>query len=460
MRRMLRQVMAITAVAFWAASSGAVFALAQGVTDVPENRSNGATAEAPLRAEQLEQLVAPIALYPDPLLAQVLMASTYPLEVVSAARWSKAHPNVQGRELDAAMRQQPWDPSVKSLTAFPQTLRMMDEKLDWTEKLGDAFLAQQTDTMNAVQRLRAKAHAHGALVSGKEQVVRMENNNDPSLPQIIIIEPAQPDVVYVPVYDPMVVYGPWPYPYAPPYYWYPPGYVLGEDLLFFGAGLFVGDAFWGDFDWHHHHVDIHADRHRRYAHGPAPFGGHWQHDPAHRLGVPYNNRAVESRFQSATFGAAGAAGAVRNQERAAAREFYRGHINENAPRHAQPFGEGRPGEQAPAIRGGEQFHQETGPRFGTGGTVGHWGGEPNNRNVFRNMERGQGAHNDGSRGEESRQIMHSFPEGGGFHGGNEFHGGGNETHGGGGNVFHGGGGGGFHGGGGNIFQGGGGSHRR
>ena len=154
------------------------------------------------KPEELEALVAPIALYPDALLAQVLMASTYPLEIVEAARWSKANPGLKEQALQDALQKQSWDPSVKSLAAFPTVLQMMNDKLDMTQKLGDAFLGQQKDVMAAVQRLRAKAQAAGNLKSGKEQTVASEQDGNST---IIKIEPTQPDVVYVPSYSTTVV---------------------------------------------------------------------------------------------------------------------------------------------------------------------------------------------------------------------------------------------------------------
>src|SRR5262245_21415359 len=188
----------------------AVFALA------PALQAQEEPAPPPLKPEELEALVAPIALYPDSLLAQMFMASTYPMEVVEAARWAKANPKVTGDALEKAMQQQSWDASVKSLTAFPQVLTMMDEKLDWTQKLGDAFLAQQKDVMDAVQRLRAKAQAKGNLETNKEQKVVVQQ--DPtSQTTVIQIEPADPQVVYVPSYNPTTVYGGWPPSYPPPY---------------------------------------------------------------------------------------------------------------------------------------------------------------------------------------------------------------------------------------------------
>ncbi|HUO76213.1 MAG TPA: DUF3300 domain-containing protein, partial [Thermodesulfovibrionales bacterium] len=150
--------------------------------------------------EQLEQILAPIALYPDELIAQILMASTYPLEVVQADRWVRQNNNLKGDALADALEEQDWDPSVKSLENFPQVLQMMSEKLDWTQKLGDAFLAQEKDVMDTVQVLRRKAEAAGNLNTTQEQKVIVEK-------ETIIIEPANPQVVYVPTYNPTVVYG-------------------------------------------------------------------------------------------------------------------------------------------------------------------------------------------------------------------------------------------------------------
>jgi len=171
--------------------------------------------------EELEQIAAPVALYPDPLLAQVLMAATYPVEVVQAARFVQAHPTLKDRQLDEALRAQNWDDSVKALAQFPQILAMMDDKLDWTQRLGDAFLAQEQDLMDAVQVLRARAQAQGTLTSSPQQVVRVQA-------PYIYIEPASPQVIYVPVYNPLIVYGPWPYPAHRPYYYYPVGWPVAR----------------------------------------------------------------------------------------------------------------------------------------------------------------------------------------------------------------------------------------
>ncbi len=173
------------------------------------------------KQEELDQMLAPIALYPDSLLAQIFMASTYPLEVVQADRWAKQNTTLKGDALTAALEKQPWDPSVKSLVNFPQVLTMMSEKLDWTQKLGDAFLAQQKEVMATVQTLRKKAVDAGNLKTTSEQQVIVEK-------ETIVIQSASPQVVYVPTYNPTVVYGAWPYPAYPPAPYYPPGYV-GRD---------------------------------------------------------------------------------------------------------------------------------------------------------------------------------------------------------------------------------------
>ena len=182
------------------------------VSTPPAAFSQTSTGGTIYKQEQLEQMLAPVALYPDSLLAQILMASTYPLEVVQADRWIKQNSTLKGDALKAGLAKQDWDASVKAIVSFPQVLSMMSEQLDWTQKLGDAFLARQSDVMDAVQRLRAKAYAQKGLKDTKEQKVIVED-------KIIRIEPADPVVVYVPVYNPVVVYGPWAYPQYPPYYW-------------------------------------------------------------------------------------------------------------------------------------------------------------------------------------------------------------------------------------------------
>ena len=199
-----------------------------------------------LSQAQLEALVAPIALYPDPLVSQVLMASTYPLEVAEASNWLQANKNLKGDALNQALQQQTWDASVKSLVSFPPVLEMMGTQLSWTQKLGDAVLAQQSDAMTAIQTLRAKAKQSGALQTNAQQTITTQGSGSQ---QAIIIQPTNPQVIYVPAYNPTVVYGAWPYPAYPPYAYSPPGYSAGSMLLSFGAGMVVGAALWGGCHW-------------------------------------------------------------------------------------------------------------------------------------------------------------------------------------------------------------------
>jgi hypothetical protein len=258
--------------------------------------------------------VAPIALYPDSLLAQVLMASTYPLEIVSAARWVKANPKLKDQALEDALQTQPWDPSVKSLAVFPEVLTMMNEKLDWTQKLGDAFLAQQTDVMNAVQRLRSKAQAQGNLKTTQEQKVIVEPTpvSQPTQEQTVVveqpaasqttiikIEPANPQVVYVPTYNPTVVYGAWPYPAYPPYAYYPPGYVAATSLFSFGVGVAVGSALWGDCNWGHGDVDINVNNYNNFNRTNIS-NNRWEHNVEHRKGVQYRDSVSQQKFNRTT----------------------------------------------------------------------------------------------------------------------------------------------------------------
>src|SRR6266498_5037804 len=235
------------------------------------------------------QIFAPIALHPDTLVAQILMASTYPLEVVQAERFAKQNKNLKGDALTKTLEAQPWDPSVKSLVNFPQVLSMMSEKLDWTQRLGDAFLADQKKVLDTIQSLRAKAKASGNLETTKEQTVIVEE-------KIIKIEPANPQVVYVPTYNPTVVYGAWPYPASPPYYYYPPGYVASS-MMMFGAGMAMGAAWgyaWGNNDYNGGNVKIdnsrntninnNIDRGKYASQSPSGGRGNWQHNAEHRKG--------------------------------------------------------------------------------------------------------------------------------------------------------------------------------
>lgn len=205
---------------------------------------------------ELSQMVAPIALYPDSLLAQVLVGATFPLEIVEANRWVKQNKNLRSDQLTAAADKMKWDLSVKALVPFPEVLAMMSEKLDWTQNLGEAFLAQQEDVMNAVQSLRTKAQAEGNLKTTKEQKVIVQQNE-------ILVEPVDPTVLYVPTYNPAVIYGVWPYPAYPPYPYYPYGGVLTAGAIGFAAGIAVGAAWnngWGHWNWGGGTINVNVNR--------------------------------------------------------------------------------------------------------------------------------------------------------------------------------------------------------
>lgn len=247
--------------------------------------------------EQMAQMLAPIALYPDTLLAQILMASTYPIEVVEADRWVKQNPTLDGTALDDALKEKEWDVSVKSLTRFPRILARMNAQIGETSMLGNAFLDQQAEVMDTIQELRLRARAAGNLETTREQIVIADET-------VIRIEPANPRVIYVPAYSPSLAYGTWWYPAYPPFaawypIWYPPtGFVT------FSSGLWVGAAIgWCDFSWHRRTVNVyhhHArrfytkDHFRRRNYRPGPYA--WRHDPVHRRGVAHRDRRTGRRF--------------------------------------------------------------------------------------------------------------------------------------------------------------------
>jgi hypothetical protein len=237
----------------------------------------------PFSRQELTQLLAPIALYPDALLSQILMAATYPIEVVEADRWVKGHPYLKGDELDAALLDRDWDPSVKAMCHFPTILALMGENTAVTTNLGNAFLAQEDEVMDVVQELREKAYEEGNLATTDKQRVIVEN-------QTIIIQPANPRVVYVPYYDPVYVYGPWWYPAYPPYYWGPPGVHIGVRIAYW-PGISFGFAFgdWSYLDWHSRIIFIRVHRRPRFVRHDhwVHKSGRWHHSRRHRHGVAY-----------------------------------------------------------------------------------------------------------------------------------------------------------------------------
>jgi len=353
-------------------------------TEEPPAAPAAAPAEAPtatkFSADQIDQMVAPVALYPDALLMQICIASTYPLEVVEADRWRRQNASLKGDALDKALEQKDWDPSVEGLTHFPDLLKRMSDNLDWTKDLGDAFLDQKDDVLAAVQRMRRAAQQAGNLSTNKEQTVTKEVVNNK---ETIVIQPADPQVVYVPTYPP-TAYGP---SYAPPAQYYPPatyGYtsdqMLTTSLLSFGAGVAVGALIsdgcdWGSGDVHvnnnyygggggggggnnNNNVNIDKSRtkintgrdDRQNQRGDRGQGGrqNWQHNPEHRRNVGYRDPKVAQRYESQNRSEA------RNRqarEQARGYDTGRGNRGQAAQQPARGGGRGTPG-QMPAGGGG------------------------------------------------------------------------------------------------------------
>lgn len=294
-----------------------------------------ATAKIP--NDQLDALVAPIALYPDPLLAQILAASTYPLEIIELEQWLKRNPNLKDQALADAMAKQSWDPSIQAMAVFPDVVTRLSANVAWTTNLGNAFLAQQQDVMDAIQRMRAKAQSKGALETTAQQ--RVETQPVEGGQEAIVIEPANDQYMYVPSYDPAIVYGPpiWPYPA-----WYYPGYVPGAGLAF-GTGIILGAAWannWGNCNWGHGDITINNKNNFNKNNinniNRGQQGGKWQHNAQHRGGAPYGDRNTANKY----------GGRARQQPAGAAN---------------------RPGGTA-SLGGGAGFAGGTGNRSGGGGT--------------------------------------------------------------------------------------------
>jgi hypothetical protein len=389
-----------------------------------------AEAQAPaFKQEELEQLVAPIALYPDSLVSQILMASTYPIEIIYAERWLKANKNLQGDALTAALEKEPWDPSVKSLINFPEVVSMMSEKLDWTQKLGDAFLAQQKEVMGVIQKLRGKAKTEGNLESNEQQtvVVREEAQN-----QVIVIESASPDVVYVPTYNPTVVYGSWPYPAYPPYYYYPPGYVAGTAALSFGLGVACGAAWgyaWGGCGWGHGEVDIDVDRNsfrntnidrnrykneigsrNRNAQGGR---GSWQHDPSHRKGAAYRDQNTARKFGGAsTADAARSRDSFRGRAESGRQDLARGGGDQSRGGRSSNVSVSQPGDRGGSGNRPQTTNRSTTPQGRSGSANRPTQSQGSRGGAFDGAGQGSSARRESSRGQASR----SSSSGGGSRG--------------------------------------------
>jgi hypothetical protein len=269
-------------------------------TPAPAKADGAAAPEATkLAPEQLESLVAPIALYPDPLLAQTLVASTYPLEIIQLQQWLAKNKELKDKALADAVAKQPWDPSIQSMAATPEVVKRLADDVQWTTDLGNAFLAQQSDVMDAVQRMRKKAVDKGALETNQQQKVETQIVESKT---VIVVQPSNPEVIYVPSYSPVVVYGP-PvyYPYPPIYY--PPPPPPGAAFVAFSFGVMWGAAMWGGAccacGWHGGSVNINVNNnfnqinHNRTG---GAGGGNWQHNPQHRGAAPYGDKATSNKY--------------------------------------------------------------------------------------------------------------------------------------------------------------------
>ena len=274
-----------------------------------------AAAEAddpPLTADQLDSLVAPIALYPDDLLAQVLASSTYPLELMQLAQWMAKHKDLKDKALADAVGKQPWDPSVQSMAAVPEALKRLTDDIQWTTDLGNAFLDQQKEVMDACQRMRKKAKDKGSLTSNEQMKVETKVIEKK---EVIVVQSSNPEVIYVPSYNPTVVYPPPVYPYPPVYY---PPYVPGAAFVSFGVGMMVGAAFWGGSccgcGWGGGNVNVNVNnnfnRNTNINGGNrGQGGGNWNHNASHRGGTPYGNKETASKYGGSSRGQQGGRGA-------------------------------------------------------------------------------------------------------------------------------------------------------
>ena len=408
----------------------------------------GGTAESRAQAtfsmEQLDALTAPIALYPDTLLAQVMIASTYPAEVAQAAQWAQQNSTLQGTALDNALQQQPWDPSVKALVQTPSVLQQMNSKLDWTQQLGDAVLAQQGDVMDSVQRLRQRAQGAGNLMTTPQQTVVTQPAAVPGGQQTIVIEQADPQVLYVPAYEPQVVYGGWPYPSYPPYAWPAPvgygypGYAFGSGLMW-GAGVAIGAAAWGNaFDWGGGDINVNASRNNftninnNRANNISNNRQNWQHNADNRRGSNYRDTATREKFGKTNSNAANARRESRGFDQG--QRGNQGQLGQNRGGQGQ-LGQGqRPNQgqlsQQLGQRGGQgqlgqgqrptqgQLSQQLGQRGGQG-QLGQQRGAGGNQfaqnrsgmerrgqaSGFDGARNGAGARQASARGNSSRQMM-------------------------------------------------------
>jgi Protein of unknown function (DUF3300) len=306
--RIGQSLVAILCVLALAPGDPAIYAQPTTVQNAPADQAAPA-----IPADQLDSLVAPIALYPDPLLTQVLVASTYPLELIQLQQWLQKNPGLTGDALTNAVQKEDWDPSIQSMAVFPDLVKRLSDDIKWTTDLGNAFLAQQSDVMDAVQRMRTKAMDAGKLKSNEQMKVETQTVESKT---VVVIQPANPQVVYVPTYNPVVVYGPPIYPY-PPIYYPPPSYYAAGMFFAFGVGIAVGSYYrggWGyNCGWgrhttviinnnnnyvrHYNNTNINVNRNTNINNNINRNGNStWQHNAQHRGGTPYSNQNVAKQY--------------------------------------------------------------------------------------------------------------------------------------------------------------------
>ena len=385
---------------------------------------------AKIPPDQLDSLVAPIALYPDPMLAQALAASTYPLELMQLQQWLAKNPGLKDKALADAVAKQPWDPSIQALAGLPEVVKRLADDIQWTTDLGNAFLAQQSDLMDAVQRMRKKAQDTGNLKSTEQQMVETKVIESKS---VIVIEQANPQVVYVPSYDPVVVYGPPVYPY-PPIYYPPAGYYAAGLAISFGVGVMMG-AFWsGGWGWGcgwggNNNININNNNNfnrnsnigggnrnnigggNRPSNQPARGGGNrggnssWKHNPQHRGGAPYRDRSTADRFGGTARG-----DSLSNRQASARQEVGRQGGNLSSNRASGGSFNNRGGGTGVSNRSGGGGADRVGSR-----DVSRGGG--GNRDAFGGGSRGSKGYNGSSARASSSRGSSSFGSRGGGGGG-------------------------------------------
>ena len=399
-----------------------------------QDAAQGGQQDAKIPSDQLDSLVAPIALYPDPLLAQTLAASTYPLEIIQLQQWMDKNKNLKDKALADAVSKQPWDPSVQALAAFPDLVKQLSDNIKWTTDLGNAFLAQENDVMDAVQRMRVKAKDAGNLKSSDQQKVETKVIESKS---VVVIEPSSPEVIYVPSYNPTVVYGAPVYPY-PPIAYPPPGYYAAGMALSFGVGVAMGAAWGGCCGWNagwggnnnitinNNNNFINNSNRINNRQNVRAGNGNWQHNAQHRGGAPYGNRQTASRFGGTTRGDS-LANRQANARQNVQRSGQAGNLSRGGGAAQSSFRNGG---------GGNRASGATNRAGGGNGGLGGGGDRVGNRSVSPSNSRGSGAFGgsggglSGSSARASSQRGASSMGGGGRSGGGGSRGGGGRSGGG------------------------------